>query len=102
MGKCASNLVRDDSLKDEIIAAFATENSDSDLLTRRQDEEELQSALRRGEYSTQEVCPIDEAGSTNNLVVWGHDALPDGSTESYSKAMNEWIKMADAVGTSVT
>ena len=93
----SSQLAKDSSLEEEIIADLSNENTRADSELTQQEEEDLRSSIRSGEYDTGEVRPLDQAGDVETITVWGHDDIPNETEEACSKALTEWIKMADAV-----
>ncbi|KAH0557169.1 hypothetical protein GP486_005043 [Trichoglossum hirsutum] len=46
----------------------------------------------------EEIRIVQQHASFNEIVVWGHEALPDTSTDPYFKGMEEWIAFAEQVG----
>jgi Ribonuclease H2 non-catalytic subunit (Ylr154p-like) len=41
---------------------------------------------------------MEEHASFDEIVVWGHEALPDASADPYVKSMEEWVEFAGQVG----
>ncbi|KAI9859132.1 MAG: 3'-5' exonuclease [Trichoglossum hirsutum] len=46
----------------------------------------------------EEIRIMQEHASFNEIVVWGHETMPDTSTDPYAKSMEEWIAFAEQVG----
>lgn len=44
-----------------------------------------------------EVKVAEEVASFDEVMVWGHDVLPDESDDPYTKGVAEWIAFAEAV-----
>lgn len=44
----------------------------------------------------EEVKTIDEMGSFEEVVIWGHDSIADGD-DAFVKGIGEWISFAEAV-----
>jgi len=40
---------------------------------------------------------IDEKAQFEELIVWGHEMVPDDSIDSYTRSINEWIPFAQQV-----
>jgi ribonuclease H2 subunit C len=45
----------------------------------------------------EEIKVMEEHASFDEIVVWGHEALPDTSTDPYAKGIEEWIEFAGRV-----
>ena len=89
--------MKDGSLKAEMIAEFEHQSQDTDFMARRDEEEHLQAAIRQGSYDTSDLQLMREVSELGEIVVWGHDEVPDAISDSYSKGIEEWIAMAHAV-----
>lgn len=44
-----------------------------------------------------EVRLMEEVGEFDEVVVWGHEVVPDETEDAYSKGISEWISFAEAV-----
>lgn len=44
-----------------------------------------------------EVKIMEEQASFEEIVVWGHESLPEGSVDPYVRGMEEWIGFAELV-----
>jgi ribonuclease H2 subunit C len=51
----------------------------------------------QGTEETPEVKIMEEQSEFDNLVVWGHEALPEDTLDPYMRAMKEWISFAREV-----
>ena len=47
--------------------------------------------------SAEEVRIMEECASFDEIMIWGHEALPDEMTDPYIKGVNEWIAFAEKV-----
>lgn len=54
-------------------------------------------AEEEGEDERIEVRLMEEVGEFDEVVVWGHEAVPDETEDAYSKGISEWISFAEAV-----
>ncbi|KAI9770575.1 MAG: hypothetical protein M1840_003165 [Geoglossum simile] len=45
----------------------------------------------------EEVKVMEEHASFDEIVVWGHEALPDASADPYVKSMEEWVEFAEQI-----
>jgi len=46
----------------------------------------------------EQIKVMEEHASFDEIVVWGHEALPDASVDPYIKSMEEWVEFAGQVG----
>jgi ribonuclease H2 subunit C len=46
---------------------------------------------------TPEVKVMEEQSEFDNIMVWGHEALPEDTTDPYVRGMEEWIAFAREV-----
>lgn len=44
-----------------------------------------------------EVKIMEEQSEFEDIMVWGHEALPDDTTDPYMRGVQEWIAFADQV-----
>ena len=44
-----------------------------------------------------DVKIMEEQSEFNDLMLWGHEALPDDNVDPYVRGMEEWIAFADQV-----
>ncbi len=44
-----------------------------------------------------EVAIMEERAQFEEVVVWGHEVLPDGMADPYVRVMEEWIACAEQV-----
>ncbi|KAB2569303.1 Ribonuclease H2 subunit C [Lasiodiplodia theobromae] len=44
-----------------------------------------------------EVRLMEEVGEFDEVVVWGHEVVPDETEDAYSKGISEWISFAEAI-----
>ncbi|EON60841.1 hypothetical protein W97_00051 [Coniosporium apollinis CBS 100218] len=44
-----------------------------------------------------EVKVAEEVASFDEIVVWGHDVLPDGTDDPYTRGVAEWIAFAETL-----
>lgn len=44
-----------------------------------------------------EVKVMEEQSEFEDVMVWGHEALPEDTTDPYMRGVNEWIAFADQV-----
>lgn len=44
-----------------------------------------------------EVKVMEEMGRFDEMVVWGHEVLPDEGEDEYVRGVEEWIAFAEAV-----
>lgn len=58
------------------------------------DEEEVREA-------TTEVSLLEEVAQFDEVVVWGHDALPNELEDPYARGLREWIAFARVVSRTV-
>ena len=59
--------------------------SDSDIMEEEEDEEDLPAEIK-----------IAEASRTfDSFVVWGHESLPDSTSDPHVKGIEEWISFAE-------
>ena len=49
-----------------------------------------------GEEETEEVKVLEEVGSFNKIMAWGHEALVDGD-DAFSRGIEEWTTFSQAV-----
>jgi ribonuclease H2 subunit C len=71
----------DEKLPAETTAA-ASEDADED-----QDEEQ-----------PKDVGIMEQSGQFNELMLWGHEVLPDDKNDPYICAIEEWLSLAEVVG----
>ncbi|KAH0547695.1 hypothetical protein FGG08_000184 [Glutinoglossum americanum] len=45
----------------------------------------------------EEIGIIEEQASFEEIVTWGHEALPDPSTDPYVKGVEEWVAFAEQI-----
>lgn len=45
-----------------------------------------------------EVRVMQEQATFEEIVVWGHEVLPDGMADLYVRGMEDWIEFAESVG----
>jgi ribonuclease H2 subunit C len=50
-----------------------------------------------GEESISEVGVVEEKVKFEELVVWGHESLPDDTADAYIKGVEEWILFSEQV-----
>jgi hypothetical protein len=46
----------------------------------------------------EDVGILEEQAEFDEVVVWGHEALPDENTDPYVRGVEEWIAFAEQVG----
>jgi len=44
-----------------------------------------------------ETKVMEEQSEFDSIMVWGHEALPDDTTDPYVRGMEEWIAFAETV-----
>ena len=93
----SDDTVKDDSLKAEVTADFEIDNAERDASTRQEEEEELRTAIREGEFSLDDTAGLDCIAQVDTMISWGHDEAPDEAQDAFIKATTEWIAMAKAV-----
>lgn len=49
------------------------------------------------EELAEEVSVMEEKAAFNEMLVWGHDALPDDLIDPYVRGVEEWIAFAERV-----
>lgn len=45
-----------------------------------------------------DVGILEEQANFDEVIIWGHEALPDKLTDPYVRGMEEWIALAEQVG----
>ena len=48
------------------------------------------------EWEEEEVKVLEEVASFEELIVWGHEAMPEDD-DTFVKGMEEWVRFAEAV-----
>ncbi len=43
------------------------------------------------------VSLMEESARFEEIVVWGHEMVPDDSTDTYTRSINEWVPFAKRV-----
>ena len=51
------------------------------------------------ENEEQVIKVVEECGTFEDFVVWGHDRSPEATEDPYTKGMKEWINLAEMVCT---
>jgi hypothetical protein len=46
----------------------------------------------------EDVGILEEQAEFDEMMVWGHEALPDENTDPYVRGVEEWIAFAEQVG----
>lgn len=59
-------------------------------------EDEMEEGDERMEEEEEEVKALDEVARFEELVVWGHETVPEDD-HVFVKGVEEWIKFAEAV-----
>ncbi|KAL9059580.1 MAG: hypothetical protein Q9162_001085 [Coniocarpon cinnabarinum] len=95
--KETSKTAQDSTLKQEALAEFDRQTRDEDPASRREMEERLQDSIRRGDLDTDEMELLEEVAAVDKMVIWGHDDVPEASTDPFCKGVQEWVAMAEAV-----
>ena len=44
-----------------------------------------------------EIAIDDEKAEFNEIMVWGHESLPDAEDDPYTRGIEEWIQLAEKV-----
>lgn len=62
-----------------------------------EDEERGEDACDVQAAELQEVSMLEEVGEFAELMVWGHDAVPDALDDPYMRGVREWVAFAGDV-----
>ena len=92
MVRRSGQVVREQSVPEGKRDGEASETVDTDMHDGETEEEEA---------TTDEVSLLEEVASFDEVVVWGHDALPDELEDPYVRGLREWIAFAQVVSMSV-
>jgi ribonuclease H2 subunit C len=49
------------------------------------------------EEEAAEVGIIEERATFDEIIIWGHEAMPDNLTDPYVKGLEEWISFSEKV-----
>lgn len=77
-----------------IIATTETALSQEKVAGRRDQKDENR---EDGEMELEEVLIMEEKAEFEEVVVWGHEVLPDEGMDPYLMGMGEWVGMAEKV-----
>jgi hypothetical protein len=58
---------------------------------------EVEEDLDENEQS-KDIGVLEDQAEFDEVMVWGHEALPDESTDPYVRGVEEWIALAEQVG----
>lgn len=50
-----------------------------------------------GDDEPEQVNILEETNTFDDIVIWGHETLPDDMDDPYVKGIEEWIPFAEAV-----
>ncbi len=51
-----------------------------------------------GEAEVEATGILEENASFDEIVVWGHEAIPETESDPYIKSLDEWVSFAETVG----
>jgi len=74
-------------------------SSTDQKLTKEPQTSEGEEELDENEQS-EDIGILEEQAEFDVVMVWGHEALPDESTDPYVRGVEQWIAFAEQVGSS--
>lgn len=80
----------------EILQSTQALSSHHTLPPRDDGEDEDAEDSEEQEHSSFPVKMMQQVGTFDKVVVWGHDAVPDGD-DGYVRGVEEWMRVAGAV-----
>lgn len=66
------------------------------LETKREDKESVERGEEEDVEDEEEVTIMEEVGSFNEVLIWGHETVVDAEDE-YVRSLEEWIGVAESV-----
>jgi ribonuclease H2 subunit C len=72
-------------------------SSTNRILPKPQPKQLFEDGDEDGEDNYHETKVVDEEAYFEEVMVWGHEALPEEGADPYVRGMEEWISFAETV-----